>query len=1228
MKRFLFRVLAVLFFAGALFGQTTSLTGVTLDPTGAAVPNATIILLNTATGAQRTATSDAQGRYTFSQVQPGTYRLTARATGLNDTTIDGVQLLVNQPATIDVTFKNVGSVQTAVSVAAEAEQINTTDASVGNAVGAQAIPQLPLEARNVASLLAVQPGVVYLGEPLSPVPVTCAASGASGNQSCSSTTDYRSGSVNGGKSDQANVTLDGIDVNDTFYGASFTSVLRVTPDSIQEFRTVTTNADAAAGRSSGAQTTLVTKSGTNTVHGVAYEYLRNTDTSANNFFNNESGVARPKLDRNVFGAAVGGPIKKDRIFFFGTYEGRRDASDSTALRTVPNATFRQGLVNYTANNGSLETLTAAQVRQLDPQGIGEDPAVLADFNKYPLPNNTTVGDGLNTAGYLFNAPTPLRFDTYMARLDWQLDDAGKHHIFFRGNLQNDNYAGGIPQFPGDPPASVFLDNSKGVAAGYTYIISPTLINNFRYGFTRTGLQNTGILDDPYASFRLLTPLDATTESIANIAPVHTFADDLVWNKGPHTLTFGGNIRLIDDNTYGPGPYSNASVYANWYEDDGAGLLPPGAQASENAEQAVIDLLGIETDLTTNAEYNLQGQVLPPGSIINRNWIQHSAEMYAQDSWKILPNLTMTVGLRLSLDPAVYEANGYQVSPNIPFATWFAERGALAAAGQSDSAVPSISYSLYGQPDTRGLFPFQTDPAPRFALAYSPKAESGLSKFFFGGPGQSSIRAGWGMFYDNFGEALANRFSTVEQGLSTSLANPSGEPATAFARYQGFYNVPMGPFEPVPAGGFPQVVPPDGLNTTTINDQLKGPYDMALNFSIQREFKGGFLVQGSFIDHQSRRSLIGLDMAAPTNLVDPASGMTYYQAAQILGREALAGVPAQDVQPVAFWQDMWPGAAGGGLTATQNVYKQFVQVDGDYTTALRNLDVGCVPSCSRLGPYAMWDQQYIALLAESSIGKGNYNGMQWTIRKRFSQGIQFDYNFTWSKCEDYGSETEANGGSSIGNPWIASQNYAVCDYDLTRVSSGLAVVELPFGKGKPLLSNPAPWQNAIVGGWQISSIFINTSPFVTSVGDGVGYPTTWNSIKFATQTGPSPLQQTTMNAPAPSVGGTSGPNIFPNPAAAFSDYTPTLAGDIGQRNGIRGQGNFSIDLSMAKRFHLFDIRDQPQSLQIRAEVFNVTNSVRFDVASASLTDSTPVTFGKYTATLNQPRVFQFSARYEF
>src|SRR5262249_22800023 len=249
----------------------------------------------------------------------GHYRLLAKASGFSDVVVNDIRLLVGSPATIPVVFEKVGAVETTVSVTTETIQLNTTDASIGNAIGDRPITQLPFEARNVVGLLSLQPGVTYLGEP-----------------DPAQQSDFRSGTVNGGKSDQANVTLDGVDVNDQQNRSAFTSVLRVTLDSVQEFRTITTNAGADYGRTSGAQVALVTKSGGNTVHGSAYEYLRNTATSANDFFANQAGLARAKLNRNLYGVSLGGPIEKNRLFFFVNYEGRKDRSETlSSARIVP-----------------------------------------------------------------------------------------------------------------------------------------------------------------------------------------------------------------------------------------------------------------------------------------------------------------------------------------------------------------------------------------------------------------------------------------------------------------------------------------------------------------------------------------------------------------------------------------------------------------------------------------------------------------------------------------------------------------------------------------------------------------------------------------------------------------------------------------------------------------------------------------------------------------------------
>src|SRR5450759_537090 len=395
----------------SLFAQTTSLSGTVSDPTGAVIPKATVTVTNTQTGAKRSDTSDSQGRYTIAQLPPGTYSLMALVTGFNDVTIQRIELLVNTPATVNVSFERVGATVTSVVVEAAAAQLNTVEASLGNAITSQAIVELPSFARNVANLLTFQPGVAYF---------------ASGCNSSGDNCDDRNGSVNGGRSDQSNITLDGADVNPQSNRAAFSSVLRVTPDSVEEFRTTTSNGGADTGRGSGADITLVTRSGTNSLHGSLYEYRRGTETAANSFFNNRNGVPRAPLLINLFGASVGGPVKRNKAFFFVNYEGRRDASSTSANRNVPTENLKQGIVTFHDSTGALRTIAPDQIKAIvDPLGIGVSAAALAVLKQYPVGNNSSLGDGLNFTGYTFNAPIHSKQDTYTAKLDYRLDSSGK-----------------------------------------------------------------------------------------------------------------------------------------------------------------------------------------------------------------------------------------------------------------------------------------------------------------------------------------------------------------------------------------------------------------------------------------------------------------------------------------------------------------------------------------------------------------------------------------------------------------------------------------------------------------------------------------------------------------------------------------------------------------------------------------------------------------------------------
>src|SRR5207237_9399728 len=377
-------------YAVSVSSQTalTSLRGAVTDPSGGVVPNVRVALDNKATGAHMTRTTDSSGEYSFLQIPPGQYTVTVTMTGFG-TQSKGAELLVNQPATINFAL-SVQESKTTVEVSTEAQTINATDATIGNSVRNTTVQALPMEGRNVPDLLSLQPGVLYLGQKFNNI------SSANPDQ------DSRSGAVSGARSDQSNVTLDGVDNNDQRQGYAFAGVLRSTLDSVEEFRVTTTNSNADSGRSSGAQVTLVTKSGTNNFHGSLYEYNRNNVGHANDWFNKAAEISAGlpnepgQLIRNTFGGTVGGPIKKDKIFFFLNYEGQKTQENQQQNLTVPTAAFKAGGVSYNCTgdpkcpSSGIQTVTPAPIGRMHPictsscpWGRGADTNSLATLKACP-----------------------------------------------------------------------------------------------------------------------------------------------------------------------------------------------------------------------------------------------------------------------------------------------------------------------------------------------------------------------------------------------------------------------------------------------------------------------------------------------------------------------------------------------------------------------------------------------------------------------------------------------------------------------------------------------------------------------------------------------------------------------------------------------------------------------------------------------------------------------------
>ena len=1289
--------------------STSQLNGSVTDSSGAAVAGAKITLTEPATGSKRTATSNGSGLYQFLDVPPGDYRLEAAAGGFAPYLAAKITLVVSTPSTVPIRLQVAGAT-TSVYVEAEAPLINRTDASLGNTLEENQIAELPIADRNVVQLLSLQAGVAYLGNQL--------------NQD----TDTRSGAVNGLRSDQSNVTLDGIGVNDQNNGYAFTSVLNVPPDSVQEFRVTTANANADSGYSSGAQVALATKSGTNKFHGSAYEYNRNTIFSANDPFlkasqlsSGESNTA-PKLLRNVFGVTFGGPIMKNRLFFFANYEGRRDAQGSSALRTVPSATLRAGDLVYkcadatqclggtvngvTGVQSGYYALGPTQIKAMDPLGIGPSAGVLAILNQYPAANEN-AGDGSNTLGFRFAPPADASFNTYITRLDYNITANGSETLFARGETQNFKQPG-QPQFPGQSAATNALDDSKGLTIGITSLITPKLINDFHWGYIRQGVNNAGASQYPGVYLNGLDNLVPFTRSTNAIVPVNQFTDSLSWTHGNHTMQFGTDWFLIRNNhTSDANSYSDVQTNAVYLNTGGIAGTPSPLDPGNNGYPAVDSNFGPNYDSATTvlmgifAEgdgiYNFahNGTAVPQGAPINRRYNIDDYELFGQDTWRMTPRLTVTYGLRWVLEAPPYESNGLQVAPcvansfngcsNQNVADWFNRTAQLASQGASANSAGEISFVLGGKTnDGPGLWNWDhKNFSPRIAVAWAPDTGDGWVSKILGKKDQFAVRGGYSITYDHFGIPIVNTFDQHGSfGLSTDLGNPAGVVSPANApRFTCLVpgssgqsclppacpnlNNPGCLLGPAPAGGFPYT---PGNTAFAINwglDQtLKTPYAHIFNFSLSRQITPHSSLQFAYVGTIARRLPLQVDLGMPANLTDPSSKTTYFQSATMLSKAAAAGTDVNQIQPVPFFENIFPawagvatqnGLASNGLncavgnnpanpTATQNVYELWNCFPHNETFSLFEMDLpasisGLNPALpnSKNGPYSFFHDQFASLYSWRNIGTSDYNALQVTYNVRWGANLQGQFNYTFSKGFDEASAAERvgpyegtggtgddlNGGGIVINSWDPLSLRGLSDFNAFHQFNGNLVYHLPFGKGQALAAGANPVVNAIIGGWHVSGIFRWTSGFPITIDNGFTWATNWNIEGDAEPNGPVPKASNTKHAIVNGVD--IGPAIFADPVKAEAAFRPEWPGESGVRNNVIGEGMFDIDTGVSKDFSLGEGR----RLEFSWQAFNATNSVRYDVRAAQPSLSyDPTQFGKYLSTLTTPRFMQFALRLVF
>jgi Carboxypeptidase regulatory-like domain len=908
--------------------QTSGVSGVVIDDTGGVVAGVTVAMDNAKLGIHTSTTTNDVGYYQFLKLTPSEgYELSFTKDGFRKLVLSNVTLGISIVETRNVALE-LGSVTQSVEVQASGEAtLNTSDASVGNVISTRSIEDLPIQFRlDAANLMQLQAGV------------------------------NDAGSITGARSDQGNITLDGMDINDQATGQAFTSTIPVSIDALQEVRTVTAGETADFGRSSGGMINLGTKSGGNAWHGNLREYNRNTDFAANDWFANRDGVPRAALIRNQFGGNLLGPIKKDKLFFFFDYEGLRRASSQQIERAVPTASFLAGNLAYinssidpatgqtcspnsriNRNPSCISFLTPSDIATLDPQHVGVDPDILSMFTSrpYPAPNDPTGGDGLNSQGFRFTAPAHETDNLYTARIDYNLSD--KHKFFFSGNVAregvDDDFNTSIVQFPGDTaPNSRDVFNSYRFTVGWTWTPSANVTNQVSAGLVRAILSFPSLANPTYPNqFGFSGPFSSpylSSSSQSRNVPVPEFREGLTWTKGKHTMDFGTDVKLIRQIIALKNDFNFVTVGlggANLSLDTAGDVLRPSDLNGDPSAVSAYDnafpfILGRYADVFSNFNYNKSGQVFTNGTGKNRDYNYNEFEFYFQDSWKVRSDLTLIYGLRYSLHTTPYEVNGFQSVPSVNEDVYFGTRVQNALNGVSGfSAVPLVSYNLGGSANgKRGYYDNDfKDLGPRLALAYNPDFRSGLLNSVFGDR-KSTIRAGAAVLYDRIGGGASFGLDQNTYLFDSSADNPfgaQGDPVGALLsdpRFHGFNSLPTSGFFPTPPNATPPTTPntlPDGTPIGTsaggfppsffqFDQHAKSPYAILLNFGFQRELPGNFLLEANYVARLGRRLLAVGDAATITNFKDPTSGQFLRQAFGQLQNELAQG----SIAPIPWFEN--------------------------------------------------------------------------------------------------------------------------------------------------------------------------------------------------------------------------------------------------------------------------------------------------------------------------------------
>jgi len=1246
---------------GSAFGQSTSgrVLGRVADPTGAVLANVKVTLTNDATGVSRTVQTNSSGDYNFVEVQPGVYTVGFEMSGFKKNIQKAVNVDVNQVVTLNSTLQ-IGQTQEVVEVTSEAPQVDTTSTQLGAVINDRSVNELPLNQRDTYQFLQLQPGVQsQLG---------------SGNGSLFYGSESTgSVSVNGGRGRANNFSVNGGDANDQFVNLP---TVQPTPDSVEEFRVLTNTFDAEYGRNSGSVVNVVTKSGTNNFHGDIYEYFRNTVLDAQGYFN----TTRPQWNQNQFGGTFGGPIKKDRTFFFLSYEGRRVRQGIPGqLLNVPTPAQRTGDfsgVGGFAGGGGISDQFVADVLNGRPGCTtaigalgGTTPVAGADWSSvFPtgvIPGACQDHAAVNlmqrfipaqNAGAGFNQLVPVSTnnqDQFTARIDHKItthQDLSVYYYFtdLRQIQPYDTFEGAGANVPGfgnfnnnrfqqwNLSHTWTLTNSVVNEARFTYMregqigfIKPQTTNavtssctGAAAAFCFTGTSDSSAITSTYGTSPKLgittgLPSNLTGVPFVNIGGgaaignnfegflpqvgnTFQWADNLTWIKGNHTFKFGADVRRARFDQYYYFDVNGEFSFTN----SGPNSIIPGD--GDNYAEFLLGLVDTYTQGSGQRE-DVRSTSLYP---------------FAQDSWKIKPNVTLNYGLRWELDTPPTDIAGHvetyrpgqnstvypcQLSPTS--ISYFQSFGVA----NPNCANTGVTPTGLVVPGDKGVPAGMTTTyykafAPRIGLAYSPNFDSGVLGKLFGNNGKTSIRAGWGLFYNPIEELVMAQFGAEPPfGGSSSIFNTFFN--TPFVYQSGGAGVPAAPN---PFSGVITPTPGQPVDLSLFRPillygefqpHLRTQYTAQYNLTIQRQLAQDMMFQVGYVGTQGHRLLASHDInySNPQTCLDMISlynlnpnNVTSY------GSQTQCGPFLQDAQwsvtvPSGFKFHMPTGQIVNGTGQTL----QFVGLR-PYSSPTCNPFTGT--GCPADGIPVFSD-----IFAEDTIASSNYNALEAMLEKRFSHGLQFQAAYTFSKSIDDGSTFEEtlnpfNYRASRGLSLFNSAQRFVISYDW----------ELPIPKHEGFMGK-------LVNDWAISGItqFQSGFPIRLNTEDDTELIA---SIFFTGTEAPqrvAPFQ--TLN-PRKALGGLGSgywfnPNDFQDPPLGqFNNGT--------QRTICCGPGLDQWDFAVHKKISL----TESKYLQFRGEIFNLFNHTNFFNPDGSFSDG-PTSFGKITQA-QDPRLVQFALKLFF